>query len=186
MRQPQFGAPRGPQGPVGLQSASREQRRVMQRLLRFVMRHYRWSLLVVCLCILLSSVTSLVSSLFTRTLIDDYIAPLLASTAAGAEADYAPLALGLLRLGAVLLLGTACGYLYNRLMIRVSQGTMLRLRKHDTPVAEIAEKLGYKTHSAVVKRLNRLVGQYNGKIPIPPKQMLAMEKWLEENYESEW
>lgn len=130
MRQPQFGAPRGPQGPVGLQSASREQRRVMLRLLRFVMRHYRWSLLVVCLCILLSSVTSLVSSLFTRTLIDDYIAPLLASTAAGAGADYAPLALGLLRLGAVLLLGTACGYLYNRLMIRVSQGTMLRLRKH--------------------------------------------------------
>ena len=63
---------------------------------------------------------------------------------------------------------------------------MLRLRKYDTPVAEIAEKLGYKTHSAVVKRLNRLVGQYNGKIPIPPKQMLAMEKWLEENYESEW
>lgn len=130
MRQPQFGGPRGPQGPVGLQPASREQRRVMWRLLTFVARHYKWSLVLVFLCIILSSLTSLVSSLFTRTLIDDYIAPLAASMAAGAGADYAPLALALFRLGAVLLLGTGCGYLYNRLMIRVSQGTMLRLRKH--------------------------------------------------------
>ncbi len=129
MRQPHFGGPRGPQGPVGLQPASREQRRVMWRLLRFVAVRYKWSLALVLVCLLLSSLTSLVSSLFTRTLIDGYIAPLAASTAAGSDADYAPLALALFRLGAVLLLGTSCGYLYNRLMIRVSQGTMLRLRK---------------------------------------------------------
>ena len=63
---------------------------------------------------------------------------------------------------------------------------MLRLRKHDTPVAEIAEKLGYKSHSAVVKRLNKLAGQYRGTIPIPAKQQAAMDKWLDENYDSEW
>ena len=63
---------------------------------------------------------------------------------------------------------------------------MLRLRKHDMPVAEIAEKLGYKSHSAVVKRLNKLAGQYRGEIPIPAKQQAAMDKWMDENYDSEW
>lgn len=63
---------------------------------------------------------------------------------------------------------------------------MLRLRKHDTPVTEIAQKLGYKSHSTVVKRLNKLAGQYRGTIPTPAKQQAAMDKWLDENYDSEW
>ncbi len=127
MRQPQFGGPRdnGPRA-AGFQRASKEQRRVMARLFLFVMQNYRWSILVVLACIALSSVTSLASSLFTRTLIDDYIAPLVSS----AQPDYAPLAMALLRLGLVLMLGVVCGYTYNRLMINVSQGTMLQLRKH--------------------------------------------------------
>lgn len=58
---------------------------------------------------------------------------------------------------------------------------MLRLRRHDVPVADIAKVLGYKTHSAVVKRLNKLVGQFNGEIPIPAKQQTAMDQWITEN-----
>ena len=126
MRMPQPGGPRGgQQHSVGFQRASSEQKRVMLRLFRFVVSHYRWSLAAVMACIGLSSLTSLVSSLFTRTLIDDYIAPL----AVAAEPHYGPLALALLKLGAVLLVGVVCGYVYNRLMITISQGTMLRLRK---------------------------------------------------------
>ncbi len=51
-------------------------RDVLLRMMAFVWRHYKWSLLVVLACILVASLTSLVSSLFTRTLIDDYIVPL--------------------------------------------------------------------------------------------------------------
>ena len=126
MRQPNFGPQRGGgQHQAGFQRATREQRRVMMRLFGFVLSNYRWSIVTVLACIALSSVTSLVSSLFTRTLIDDYIAPLTLSQAP----DFGPLALALLRLGLVLLVGVVCGYAYNRLMINVSQGTMLRLRK---------------------------------------------------------
>ena len=99
---------------------------VLIRMVAFVWQHYRWQLLLVLLCIIISSLTSLVSSLFTKTLIDDYIVPL-------TEMDnpaYASLAQTLFKLGLILFFGTICSYAYNRLMIHISQGTMLRLRKH--------------------------------------------------------
>ena len=127
MRQPNFN--RGPQGHpgqnAGFQRASRQQRQVMLRLFGYVMRNYRFSILTVLACIVVSSITSLASTLFTRTLIDDYIVPLTQV----ANPEYASLMQTLFKLGLVLLLGVIASYTYNRLMINVSQGTMLRLRK---------------------------------------------------------
>ena len=97
----------------------------VRRLFAFIWKNYRWRLVTVFLCIVASSILSLVSSLFTRTLIDDYIIPMTGS----ANPDFAPLASALVKLAAVLLAGIAAGYLYNMLMIRVSQGTMRRLRE---------------------------------------------------------
>ncbi len=104
---------------------TRQNRQTLFRLFKYVMRHDKWSILTVLLCILVSSFTSLASTLFTGTLIDDYIVPLTRE----AVPDYAPLMLTLVKLGAVLLAGVVCSYTYNYLMINVSQGTMLRLRK---------------------------------------------------------
>ena len=100
-------------------------RDVLLRMTAFVWRHYKWQMLLVLVCILVSSLTSLVSSLFTRTLIDDYIVPLTQVD----NPEYASLAQTLFKLGLILLFGTICSYTYNRLMINISQGTMLRLRK---------------------------------------------------------
>ena len=127
MRQPNFN--RGPQGPhgqnAGFQKATKQQRQVMMRLFGFVLKHYKFSILTVLACIVVSSITSLFSTLFTRTLIDDYITPLTQM----ANPEYASLLQTLFRLGLILLLGVVASYAYNRLMINVSQGTMLRLRK---------------------------------------------------------
>jgi len=46
------------------------------RLTLYVLQNYKFSLLTVMICILISSVTTLLSTLFTKTLIDDYIVPL--------------------------------------------------------------------------------------------------------------
>ena len=100
-------------------------RDVLLRMFSFVFRHYKWSVVLVLACVFVSSLTSLVSSLFTKTLIDDYIVPLTQVT----NPEYASLAQTLFMLGLILFLGTVCSYAYNRLMIHVSQGTMLRLRK---------------------------------------------------------
>ncbi len=125
MRQPNFGGPRGQHGQAGFQKASKEQRAVIWRLTKYVLGNYKYSIVTVLACIAITSVTTLASTLFTRTLIDDYITPLTQT----ANPEYSSLWQTLLKLGGILLVGVICSYLYNRLMINVSQGTMLRLRK---------------------------------------------------------
>ncbi|MBR5687290.1 MAG: ABC transporter ATP-binding protein [Prevotella sp.] len=106
-------------------ATAKDKRGTLLRLLRYVLKNYKFSFVIVAACILITSVTTLVSTLFTRTLIDDYILPLTQA----ANPDYAPLARTLITLAAVLLFGSLCSYAYNRIMINVSQGTMLRLRR---------------------------------------------------------
>ncbi len=125
MRQPNFGGPQAPRAQAGFQKASKQQRATLLRMFTFVMRHYRWSIVVVLACVFISSITSLISSLFTKTLIDDYIVPLTQVE----NPQYQSLAQTLFKLGLILFFGTVCSYTYNRLMIHISQGTMLRLRK---------------------------------------------------------
>ena len=145
MRQPSFDrSPRGPQGHnAGFQRATKQQKQVMMRLFGFVMKHYKFSIVTVLVCIVVSSITSLFSTLFTRTLIDDYITPLTQM----ANPEYSSLLQTLFKLGLILLLGVVASYTYNRLMINVSHGTMLRLRKQ---IFERMEQLPisyFDTHS---------------------------------------
>ncbi len=98
--------------------------KLIRRLIRYVAVNYKWSLLAVLVCILITSVTTLTSTLFTRTLIDDYILPLTQME----HPDFTPLAHALMKLAAVLMVGALCSYIHSRLMINVSQGTLKRLR----------------------------------------------------------
>ena len=125
MRQPNFGGPRAPRAQTGFQKVDKQQRATLLRMFGFVMKHYRWAIVVVLVCVLISSITSLISSLFTKTLIDDYIVPLTQVD----NPQYQSLEQTLFKLALVLFFGTVCSYTYNRLMIHISQGTMLRLRK---------------------------------------------------------
>ena len=97
----------------------------MTRLLRYVLSNYRFSFVAVAVCIAVTACTTLASNLFIRTLIDDYIVPLTKVD----NPEYDSLAKTLLVLGLILTFGAACSYAYNRIMINVSQGTMLRLRR---------------------------------------------------------
>ena len=128
MRQPSFD--RGPRGQHaqnqgGIQKIDAQQRAVIWRLTKYVLSDYKFSIITVLVCIAVTSVTTLASTLFTRTLIDDYIVPLTQM----ANPDYTSLWETLIKLGIILLVGVVCSYTYNRLMINVSQGTMLRLRQ---------------------------------------------------------
>ena len=127
MRQPSFNGPRGPhaQNQGGIQKIDAQQRAVIWRLTKYVLSDYKFSIVTVLVCIAITSVTTLASTLFTRTLIDDYIVPLTQA----ANPEYTALWDTLIKLGLILLLGVICSYAYNRLMINVSQGTMLRLRQ---------------------------------------------------------
>ena len=127
MRQPNFGGPRGPQtqNQGGIQKIDKNTRNIIWRMAKLVLTDYKFSIGVVLVCIVITSITTLTSTLFTRTLIDNYIVPLTQAT----NPEYHSLAQALFKLGFILLLGVICSYLYNRLMINVSQGTQLKLRR---------------------------------------------------------
>ena len=167
-RQLNIGGRRGPGGPGQHFGASAKMpeggMKMVKRLFGYVTRNYKLSLGVVALCIIITSVTTLVSTLFTRTLIDDYIVPLTQS----ANPDFTPLARTLFTLAAVLVVGIICSYVNNRLMINVGQGTLLRLR---TDLFEHMEQLpiGYfdahahgdimSVYTNDVDTLRQLIGQ---------------------------
>ncbi len=119
---------RMPGGPhnrnVVVDTSGVNKRSTLLRLFTFVMKNYKFSFVGVAACIIVTACTTLASTLFTRTLIDDYIKPLMGQL----HPDYGPLAQTLIKLGIVLVFGALCSYLHSRLMINVSQGTMLKLR----------------------------------------------------------
>ena len=99
-------------------------RNTLSRALGYMIKGYRVRLILVVLCILITAVATLQSTLFMQTLIDDYILPMVNTH----SRDFSPLAKAILRLAGILCIGILASYLQNWLMIAVSQGTMERLR----------------------------------------------------------
>ena len=96
----------------------------LKRVFGYMFRYYKWHFFLVVLCIIMSAVCTLQSTLFTRTLIDDYITPLLSEP----NPDFSPLAARLAGLTMILAVGVVTAYAYNRIMVTVGQGTMEKLR----------------------------------------------------------
>ncbi len=93
------------------------------RLLRYLGR-YRLHLAAVTACILISSLCMVRGSLFIQTLLDDHILPLVGSKGP----DFGPMLAAILRMAGVYLAGVLAAFSYNRIMVRVSQGTQKRIR----------------------------------------------------------
>ncbi|WP_455138717.1 ABC transporter ATP-binding protein [Thermophilibacter sp.] len=94
------------------------------RALRYMLRHYGALFAVVVVCVIVSAGATAYSVLFSQTLIDGYIEPMLAT----GSADFSGLARDLMGLAAVLAVGVVAAFAYNHLMVTISQGTMRRLR----------------------------------------------------------
>ncbi len=97
----------------------------MKRLMKTILKNYTPHCILVVVCIAVAAFANVRGTLFMQSLIDDYILPM-----TGQETpDFGPL-LGALGLIAVLyLVGVFCTWLHSRIMVKVSQGTMLDLRK---------------------------------------------------------
>ncbi len=94
------------------------------RLFKLILKKNKWRLSLVLLCILVSTLATLASTLFTKTLLDDYVVPMLSQ----ASPDYSPLAVALVKLAAVLIIGTGASYLHSIMTVYISQGTLKTLR----------------------------------------------------------
>ena len=99
------------------------QGQLLTRVLKFIMKNYGLHFILVLACILITAMCTLQGTLFTEELIDTYIKGILAGTK-----TFADLGARLLRLAGVLALGIACSYLQQRIMVIVTQGSMLKIR----------------------------------------------------------
>lgn len=88
------------------------------------MSEYRFRLFFVVVCILLSAAASAASSLFLKTLIDNYIVPLLGQV----HPVYTELFRTILLMGSFYLIGVLSTLIYNRTMVVIGQGTLKKIR----------------------------------------------------------
>lgn len=118
-------AMRGPGGPRGHAKVSKDSLKTLKRLLAYVLKEYKGLFFIVLVTIIISSLANVVGTLFLRNLIDDYIAPLLK---ASGVPDFGPLLKMIITLATIYLVGVLATYIYSRIMIVISQGSLKKIR----------------------------------------------------------
>ena len=97
---------------------------ILKRLISFIFENYKVHCIVTLVFIFISSAASVLGSLFIKSLIDDYIVPMV-----GVEnPDFMPLMQALLMMGTIYLIGVISTYVYNRILLTVAQGTLKKTR----------------------------------------------------------
>ena len=102
---------------------AKDPKKTMGRLLRYLLQ-YKFTLIVVLLCILVSALASVASSKGLGILVDDFILPMVKS----GSTDFAPLLTFLTGIGGIFLLGVLASFLQSYLMVGVTQGIQKKIR----------------------------------------------------------
>ena len=123
MARPAMGGP-GRRGQMAGGKRSKNPKKTLGRLLHYIRDGYAVQFGVVLVCILISAVVNVAGSMFLRVLIDDYIAPLLLEAAP----VFTGLIHAILLMGLIYLTGIVSTFLYNWLMVAISQGILKKVR----------------------------------------------------------
>lgn len=98
--------------------------KLLKRVFRYMLHYYKYAFLLVIICILMTAIATVAGATFPQKLVDNYIMPMIQS----GSRDFSGLASDLSVLVCILLVGVLTAFAYNRIMVNVSQGTMLRIR----------------------------------------------------------
>lgn len=98
--------------------------KIFKRLMGYVAKSYGPHLVIVAVLIFVSVLANVQGTMFIQSLIDDYIAPMLVTDVP----DYRPLAMAILRVAGFYAVGVAAAYIYNRIMVNVTQGVLRNFR----------------------------------------------------------
>ena len=120
----------GPHGrpPMDMKNMKNMDKKSLGRVFSYLFKNYTVHLIIVVICIIITAITTLYGMLFMKSLVDDYITPLVNDKAAGLEPDFGPLAGAILKLIGIYAVGIITSYAYNRIMVNVSQGSLRNLR----------------------------------------------------------
>ena len=95
----------------------------LKRLLGYL-SVYKTRVILVVICILLSAIANVMSSLFIQRLIDDYISPLLLE----ANPVFDALFRAIIQMACIYVIGILASFIYNRTMAVISQGILKKIR----------------------------------------------------------
>ncbi|WP_111944682.1 ABC transporter ATP-binding protein [Clostridium beijerinckii] len=112
---------RGGRAPV---KADKNSLKILKRLLAYILKEYKFLFFMVLVTIIISSLANVIGTLFLRNLIDDYITPLLNKSGA----DFGPLLKMIITMAVIYYVGVISTYIYSRIMIVISQGSLKRIR----------------------------------------------------------
>jgi ATP-binding cassette subfamily B protein len=114
----------GQRGPRGPRPKIENPGKLFKRLMGYVLKNYTPHIIIVVICIFVAVLANIQGTLFMQTLIDGYIIPLLGTE----NPDFSGLAHAIARVAVFYAIGALSSYIYNRIMINVSQGTMRNIR----------------------------------------------------------
>lgn len=116
---------RGTHGPMGGQKPKISMNTI-KRLLSYISGKYKAMLGAVLVAILVSSLAGVRASLFLKTLIDDYITPLMQEP----NPVFTGLLNALFKMAAIYALGILSTFLYSRFMVIISQNVLKKIRNN--------------------------------------------------------
>ncbi len=99
--------------------------KLFKRIMSYVFKFYPVHMVTIVICIFITVFSSVQGTLFTKTLIDDYIQPMLDSH----STDYGPLLGAMARVAVFYALGIIAAFTQQRVMVFINQGTLKRLRE---------------------------------------------------------
>lgn len=116
----------GPGGPRGRGPRPKIENpgKLFKRLMRYTLKDYGVGWAVVVICIFVTVYSSLQGTMFMRTLIDEYILPLIGRE----NPDFSSLAGAIGKVAFFYGLGVVASFIQNRILINVGQGTLRNIR----------------------------------------------------------
>ncbi len=94
------------------------------RLMKYVTGPYRVQFIIVLICILMTSISSIAVSLSLRFLLDDFILPLVGQQ----DPNFSELYKAMAVLACIFILGVIASFIYNRMMVVIGQGVLKQVR----------------------------------------------------------
>ena len=116
----------GPGGPRGRGPRPKVENpgKIFKRIMRYTLKDYALGWVVVVICIFATVYCSLQGTMFMRTLIDDYILPLIGRE----NPEFDALAGAITRVAIFYAIGVAASYTQSRVLINIGQGTLRNIR----------------------------------------------------------
>ncbi|WP_276908134.1 ABC transporter ATP-binding protein [Peptoniphilus duerdenii] len=96
-----------------------------KRILKYILHHNGSRFILVFFLIIISIISTVSFSLFLKTIIDNYITPMIGMT----NPDFGPLLKVIIKMGVVFYAGVIANYIYQMIMVYVTEDTCYNLRQ---------------------------------------------------------